>query len=86
VKGSATPNDLDVLLECMEVGRHFRAGHGAKVDKRRLRRYGIRAAVSTTDEAYRFLSRGMKMVSLHDIECDGELAHPRVMIYPRNDL
>jgi hypothetical protein len=86
VKGSQTPNDLDVLLDLREVGLPRRWRNG-KLDKRALRSYGYWRAINSTDEALKWISKGMKKVSRHLVETEKGLdLSPMVMIYPRNDL
>ena len=86
VKGSEAPNDLDVLIECMEVGR-LRTWRQGRLDKRVLRAHGNRRAINARDEAYKWLSKGMKKVSRHSAAAEAGLdLGLMVMIYPRNDL
>jgi hypothetical protein len=91
VKGKENPNDVDILLEVEEVGRHTRFGKGGRLDKDMARRYGRGCGytVSSTKEAYRFIKGGMTMIRLHNAKWDGEfgdIAETKVLIYPRNDL
>ena len=94
-KGKPNPNDVDILIEYNLIGRrqhtNCRAHRGfsrtnAAVDKEYKRRYGISAPQSAWAATVRLLSRNMKMVRIHDANTDGEIAHPRIMIYPRMDL
>lgn len=86
IKGSQAPNDLDVLLEIHGVGGARDWRHG-KLDKRALRSYGYWHAISSTNEALKWISRGMRNVSRHCTDLEGGLdLGPKVMIYPRNDL
>lgn len=86
IKGSQNPNDVDILLDCEPCGRHFRVGKGAMLDKERKRRHGYRLARDTLDGAIISLRQGMKGINIHTYQNDGELAHPRVMIWPRNEF
>lgn len=86
VKGSAAPNDLDLLIESKPVGR-ARSWKQGKLSRRYLSRFGVRRAISASDEAYKWLTKGMKKVSRHDFEIEQGLdLSPLVMLYPRNDL
>jgi len=86
VKGSPAPNDLDLLIECVEVGRK-RTWKQGKLDRQFLHSFRERRAIRATNEAYKWLSKGMKKVSRHCFEAErGIDLSPLVMIYPRNDL
>ena len=94
-KGKPDPNDVDILIEYDLIGRrqhtNCRAHRGfprtnAAVDKECKRRYGISVPKSAWSATVRLLSRNMKMIRIHDANTDGEIAHPRIMIYPRMDL
>lgn len=85
VKGSQTPNDLDLLIEAEECGRHY-SWRQSRLDKEMRRRYGYMLAVSSIDESFKWLTKGMKRVSRHLVLYDLSVANPRVLIYPRNDL
>ncbi len=61
----------------------FRLG---KTDKGYLRSCGVYTAVSSRITALRGISGSGKMVRFHEFDVDGNLAHPRIMLYPRNDL
>lgn len=61
----------------------FRLG---KTDKGYLRSCGVYAAVSSRLTALRMIKGKSKMVRFHEYEDDGNLAHPRIMVYPRNDF
>ena len=95
VKGSESPNDLDVLLEMHECGRIFwskgsrkskNRPFGAKTDKRFFRAHRMFRAVACRNEGLLWLKGSLKRLSLHDFALDGEIAIPRILIYPRNDL
>lgn len=85
VKGSQNPNDLDLLIECKRVGKR-RTWKQGKLDTRYMRSYGIRRAISAHDTAFMWMTKGMKMVSRHDVESEGVDIDVKVLIYPRNDL
>ena len=86
VKGSPAPNDLDLLIETKAVGR-VRTWKQGKLDRRAVRSFGVRRAISASDEAYKWLTKGMKKVSRHCFEAEQGLdLSPLVMLYPRNDL
>lgn len=98
VKGSPLPNDIDILIEGNGCGLRYTAKkisnpgnndsirYGAKTDREYLRRYGIRISKESHHTAYRFIKGNFKKISIHDFSVDGEIAHPRIMIYPRNDF
>ena len=85
VKGSQTPNDLDLLIELVRCGRR-RTWRQSKADKRYLNDHGIRVAPDCRHAALVWLTRGMRMVSRHctDVECVP--IDVKVLIYPRMDL
>lgn len=88
VKGSHNPNDVDILIEYGHGGRHFTERKDrASVMKRRKRDcFGGVWWKNSRDEVLRELRNGLRMVRFHDYEIDGEIAYPRIMLYPRNDL
>src|ERR1700693_5057438 len=59
VKGSQTPNDLDILIDMEEVGRHYNAKQ-TRVDKAYLRSYGMRFPPRSKYAALKWLTKGMK--------------------------
>lgn len=61
----------------------FRLG---KTNKGYLRSCGVCTAVSSRLTALRMIKGNSKMVRFHEYEVDGNLAHPRIMLYPRNEL
>lgn len=85
VKGSQSPNDLDILIECKAVGGSRTYSQG-KIDKRKLRSYGYRTAICAETEALKWLTKGMKNVSRHDTKYEAMEIDVKVLIYPRNDL
>lgn len=86
-KGKAEPNDVDLLLDACIVGEYRPPGHGgARLDRERKRRYGITGAMDPFAQADRYLRGRAKMVRIHHVSIDGDLAAPRVMLYPRNML
>jgi predicted nucleotidyltransferase len=85
VKGSNTPNDLDLLIDIEEAGRIFTAKQ-TKIDKQYFRRYSMRRAPCTINEALKWLTKGMKMVSRHTLRNEAADIDVKVLIYPRNDL
>ena len=85
VKGSQTPNDLDLLIECRPVGRH-RTLNQAPNDLRYLRQYGMPSLYSSKAHAFKWLTKGMKLVSRHDTDWEIAPLPERVLIYPRFDL
>ena len=85
VKGSQTPNDLDLLIEMRPAGR-WRNWRESRVDRRHYRSYGIKRAPSCRDAALIWLTKGMRKVSRHLSDVEGVEIDVKVMIYPRNDL
>lgn len=92
VKGKADPNDVDILLDYQIVGSHQTTGRlagrwklagNAKAGRSCM---GIRFAVDSYQVALKGLRRNLKMVRFHDLAVDGDLAHPRLMLYPKNEL
>lgn len=61
----------------------FRLG---KTDKGYLRSCRVYTAVSSRITALRMIKGNSKMVRFHEYEVDGNLAYPRIMLYPRNDF
>jgi hypothetical protein len=87
VKGKLNPNDTDILLESIEVGR-FNL-RNAKKRPISTMRTGVRYCIRSHEVAYSYLRSRIKMVRFHDIAIDGSLsdvAQTKIMIYPRNDL
>lgn len=85
VKGAANPHDLDILMDGYGAGRRFLYCRGRKFDKQFRHQVGFRIMPDSVTQARRYLSRGMKMVRVHRFDVDGDIAYPRVMIYPRWD-
>jgi len=80
-KGSAKPNDLDILVE-MKVCGKFQRGNAKRVR-------GLYGRVCWFDAARRFIRDGMKMVRIHDYDIEkglGDIISTAILIYPRNDL
>jgi predicted nucleotidyltransferase len=84
-KGSATPNDLDLLIEAEECGQR-RSWRQTKIDKEYQRRYGMQMAPFARDEALKWLTRGMRKVSRHWADQEATPIDVKVLLYPRNDL
>ena len=84
-KGSQEPNDLDVLIDFVECGRH-RTWRQTKVDKRYFHNYGIKFAPDSSYECLKWLSKGMKMVSRHNLRNEGAAIDFKKLIYPRYDM
>ena len=61
----------------------FRLG---KIDKSYLKSTGVPHAISSRITALRMVRGNSKMVRFHEFDVDGSLAHPRIMLYPRNDF
>ena len=84
-KGSQSPNDLDVLIELKPCGRYLRWTNGA-LDKRYYRATGIKVARSPTQEALKWISKGMKMVSRHTTNSESVDIDVKKLIYPRYEM
>jgi predicted nucleotidyltransferase len=85
VKGSETPNDLDLLIDVELCGRQY-SWRQTRLDKRELRTYGFRVAPDSIDYALKWLTRGMRKVSRHVARWEVAPIDVRVLLYPRNDL
>jgi len=84
-KGSAEPNDLDILIDISEVGR-IRNWRQARLDRWYRRTYGMFTAPSSVEYALKWLTKGMKKVSRHTTRSEGAKLDVKVLIYPRFDL
>ena len=88
-KGSQNPNDLDILIEMRHCGRH-RTWKQGKLDKPMYRAGGYRLAACSHQEALKWLTKGMRLVSRHTTESEGlfrkNLIDVKKMIYPRYEL
>jgi hypothetical protein len=92
-KGSDSPNDLDVIIDYEYIGnkrKMYRSDGGVnkqlRYNKEYLRRYGILIPVCSLDAAITELRKNMKKISIHEMSVDGELAVPRIQIYPQFNL
>lgn len=85
VKGSQSPNDLDLLIEMETCGR-TKTWQQTKRDKRRLRDNGLSLAPDSADYAFKWLTKGMKKVSRHWTQLEFARLDVKVLIYPRMDL
>jgi predicted nucleotidyltransferase len=85
VKGSKTPNDLDLLIDINECGRRRKWRQG-KLDKEYLRRYGMRRAINAEKDPLKWLAKGMQKVSRHTIWDEAAEIDFKVLLYPRNDF
>jgi hypothetical protein len=70
IKNKPQPNDTDIIIDFDYVGKSQR--DYLSVDS------FIRAGIE--------LRRGLKMVRIHKLWIDDEFAHPRIMIYPNNEI
>lgn len=85
VKGSANPNDLDVLIDMSVAGRHF-TRRTMPVDKQYLRTYGMKITYCSEWYALKWLTKGMRNVSRHRLSDDQAELDVKVLLYPRNDF
>ena len=84
-KGSSSPNDLDLLIEMKECGRHYN-WRQARLDKRYLAAYGCRCPVTSESYALKWLTKGMKLVSRHTTRSECAQLDVKKLIYPRYDM
>lgn len=94
-KGSAAPNDLDLLIELREVGRmrmparrRIAVADGmlsdGAIDRDYLRRFGIITSKKSRHQALIWLTAGMKKVSRHCTDSEGCAPFKEQrMIYPK---
>ena len=82
-KGSALPNDLDILIEAKEAGRRYAWTRGRKLDREYTRRYGMNATPSSMDEFLKWLTRGMRKVSRHRVGNECMPIDVKILIYPK---
>lgn len=92
-KGAESPRDIDILLDFELVGRYKDRARGHKnkggtpcLDKERRRRYGINISIASEEIALGSLRKGLKMIRFHSLSIDGDIATPRIMLYPKNEL
>lgn len=83
--GMGDPNDVDLLWSAWVGGLYRKPGEdGAERATSRFGRYyGL--ARDPFEEARRGLAMGAKMVRVHALDVDGDVAWPRAMLYPTND-
>lgn len=86
VKGSLSPNDLDLLIDMQACGRHHIYSRGRKFDKEYRRAFGMKFPPCSRKYALMWLTRGMKMVSRHCLDIETAEIDVKVMLYPRNDF
>lgn len=94
IKGKSHPNDLDIIIDGQECGvrfastkiHSFTTRKGARLDKAISRTERMYWPLRCKKVAYQYMRRGMKNLSIHAWDVDCEVANPRIMIYPRNDL
>lgn len=85
VKGSLTPNDLDILIDIKAVGRRTRWVLGRKLDREYSRRYGFDQMPNSERYALLWLTRGMRKVSRHTTDVEKVEIDVKRLIYPRFD-
>lgn len=87
-KGADSPNDVDILIDCSEVGPWSAWSPGRKLDRRYRRSFGICLMPDATERFIIWLRSGMTKVSVHRFSQDGRLLanEVKVMIYPRMDF
>lgn len=82
IKGSDTPNDLDVLLFAETAGAR-QSWQIVGLDPAYFRSYGIWQPRRSDSEARMWLRKGMKMISIHDTVSEATIFDKKVEIYPR---
>lgn len=85
VKGSQSPNDLDLLIDIERAGRRM-SWRQAKYDRRFFRACGVKVAPDAEHQALAWIAKGMKKVSRHPLHMEGIEIDVKVMVYPRDDL
>ena len=80
-KGSEFPNDLDVLIDWKEHGRQRRCPE-VSADKGWERRYGRQLPKDSRWPAMKWLTKGMRGVSRHDLKWDEADLDVKKLIYP----
>ncbi len=81
-KGSALPNDLDLLVDYENHGSR-QAWQDVGVDLAYQRRYGMDRAKPSIDEALKWLTKGMRKVSRHTTALECAKIDVKKMIYPQ---
>lgn len=84
LKGSQTPNDIDIIVEFESVGNFRSVKEIGIFDNRKYRSYGVMVAKRSCENAIISLRKHIPMVRIHDMKIDGDIAYPRVMIFPSN--
>lgn len=82
-KGSDTPNDLDVLIDCAPAGRYQAWKPGRKIGGRLL---GVPRMAEAENEFLKWLTQGMRQVSRHIYSHEATEFDLKLMIYPRWEL
>lgn len=85
IKGSQSPNDLDLLIE-LEATGNWQNWEDVGFDPNYLRRYGVYCTRSSHNEALMWLTKGMKNVSRHCTDNEQVEIDVKVMIYPVFEL
>lgn len=84
-KGSESPNDIDLLYEGNYCGARYTSIEGKQLHKFFLG-MGVKVPVDSEYAALKIIAKGCGMVRLHDAKIDGEIAYPRIQLYPINEL
>lgn len=85
IKGSQTPNDLDILIHWEHHGKR-RSWTEVGYNKAYYRAHGLRVPIDSGHEARKWLTKGMKNVSRHDTESEATIFDVKVQIYPNFKL
>jgi predicted nucleotidyltransferase len=82
LKGSETPNDIDLLFEYEELGELRTLKETGVYDKDYYRTYGMKCTIDTWKAFGQQLRKNIPMVRMHKLMVDGSVAYPRALIYP----
>jgi hypothetical protein len=98
IKGKSHPNDLDILIDGYGCGIQFTSNKlhsksfpsrfriGSRIDRTMLRVEKAYYELRSSFICCKYLAGNLKKIRIHQLDIDGDIAHPRIMIYPRNDL
>lgn len=82
VKGTLEPNDLDLLIATEATGVN-RSWEEVGFDPAYLRATGVRIPRDSKEEAYKWLTKGMRNVSRHDAAIEMIKIDKKIEIFPK---
>lgn len=82
VKGALEPNDLDLLIATEATGVN-RSWKEVGFDPAYLRATGVHTPRDSKEEAYKWLTKGMRNVSRHDAAIEMIRIDKKIEIYPK---